>query len=256
MKIAKPLQVVTAFVVALLCVTIGWAQPKKPRVLMLVTSADKFADGRLTGLWLEEFAVPYQVLMEGGATVTVVSPKGGATPIDPRSNPTPEQAAAWANAEKVLHSTQPLSPAIWESDFDALFIPGGHGPMIDLARDQQVAKLASDFARSGKLIAAVCHGPAALVGATRADGTPLVRGKRLTSFSDSEEKAVGLQNAVPFWLEQRLIGLGAHFTQGKDFSEYAVEDGNLITGQNPQSSAKAAQLLLARLAKSETHSSN
>lgn len=255
MKTTKLLRL-AACVVGLLCVTVGWAQTRKPRVLMLVTSADKFADGRPTGIWLEEFAVPYRALTEGGATVTVVSPKGGATPIDPRSNPTPEQAAAWANAEQVLHSTQPLTPAIRESDFDALFIPGGHGPMFDLAKDPQVAKLASDFARSGKLIAAVCHGPAALVGATQAKGTPLVQGKRLTAFSDSEEKAVGLQNAVPFSLEQRLIGLGAHFSQGKNFSEYAVADGNLITGENPQSAAKVAQLLLARLAKSGTPSSN
>jgi putative intracellular protease/amidase len=128
--------------------------------------------------------------------------------------------------------------------------------MFDLANDQRVAKLVSDFARSSKMIAAVCHGPAALVGATQANGTPLVQGKRLTAFSDSEEVAVGLQDAAPFSLEQRLIGLGANFSQGRNFGEYVIEDRNLITGQNPQSSAKAAEFLLARLNNSGTHSSN
>lgn len=225
------------------------AQVKKPRVLILVTSVDKFANGTETGLWLEEFAVPYNTLVQGGADVTVVSPKGGATPVDPHSKGNAEQEKAWANAEKVLRNTVPLTSAVKAADYDAIFAPGGHGPLFDLATDPEVAKLISAFSRQGKPVAAVCHGPAALVGATLANGDSIIKGKKVTAFSDSEEIAAGLQNAVPFSIQQKLATLGGQFSQASNFAEYAVEDGNLITGQNPASSAKVASLLLAKLKK-------
>ena len=210
-----------------------------PRVLMLVTSADKFDDGKPTGIWLEEFAVPYTALVNAGARVTVVSPKGGQTPIDPRSAATSEQEAKWKAASEALRTTELLSASIKAIDYDAIFIPGGHGPLFDLATDPAVAALISEFARTGKPVASVCHGPAALVGVTLADGSPFVRGKKLTAFSDAEEKAVGLQDEVPFSVQQRLAALGAVYTQGANFAAYALTDGTLITGQNPASSPVA-----------------
>jgi putative intracellular protease/amidase len=218
-----------------------------PRVLMLVTSADHFANGTPTGLWLEEFAVPYNALLEGGAIITVVSPKGGATPIDPHSKATAEQAATWKKAAEVLANTQKMGSSLHAAEFDALFIPGGHGPLFDLAVDPEVARLTSEFARAGKVVGSVCHGPAALVQTTLADGTPFVKGKKVTAFSDAEEKAVGLESMVPFSVEQKLTALGGTYSLGPNFTVYAVEDGNLITGQNPPSSAKVAQMLLAKL---------
>jgi len=218
-----------------------------PRVLVLVTSVDKFADGKPTGIWLEEFAVPYTALMNAGAQVTVVSPKGGQAPIDPRSAAKPEQEEKWRAAAEVLHTTKPLTSAIRASDYDAIFIPGGHGPLFDLATDSAVAKLISEFARASKPVASVCHGPAALLNVTLADGTPFVRGKKLTAFSDSEEKAAGLQAEVPFSVQQRLVALGGEYTQGPDFAPYALTDGTLITGQNPASSEKVVELLLTQL---------
>lgn len=218
-----------------------------PRVLVLVTSADKFADGKPTGIWLEEFAVPYTALVNAGVKVTVVSPKGGQTPIDPRSKAKPEQDARWKAAAEALRTTLPLSSAIRAGDYDAIFIPGGHGPLFDLATDPVAAALISAFAQTGKPVASVCHGPAALMHVTLADGTPFVSGKKLTAFSDSEEKAVGLQAEVPFSVQQRLTALGGQYTQGPDFAPYALADGTLITGQNPASSEKVVELLLAQL---------
>jgi putative intracellular protease/amidase len=242
MKYGKTLQ--AAALATTLAVTAQAQHPQTPRVLMLVTSVDHFANGRSTGLWLEEFAVPYVSLTEGGAQVTVVSPKGGATPIDPHSAATAEQSAAWKPAALALENTTKVSPALHAADYDALFIPGGHGPLFDLAVDPQVASLISEFVHAGKPIASVCHGPAALLNATQADGTAFVKGKKLTAFSDTEENAAGLAALVPFSVQQRLTSLGAHYSQGPNFAEYAVSDGTLITGQNPASSHKVAVLLL------------
>jgi putative intracellular protease/amidase len=222
---------------------------QQPRILVLVTSADRFADGRPTGIWLEEFAVPYNALLESGATLTVVSPKGGQAPIDPSSKPNAEQQVEWSGAEKVLHSTIPLTDSLQPANYDAVFIPGGHGPLFDLAVDPKVAALISDFARGGKPVASVCHGPAALLGVTLDDGRPFVAGKKVTAFSDSEEKAVGLDTKVPFSVQQRLISLGGLYSEGPNFHIYTVEDGNLITGQNPRSSGEVAKLLLDKLTK-------
>ncbi|WP_348267142.1 type 1 glutamine amidotransferase domain-containing protein [Edaphobacter sp. DSM 109919] len=225
---------------------VAFAQTSTPRVLILVTSADRFPDGRQTGAWLEEFATPYNALVHAGAKVMVTSPKGGSSPIDPHSIGTLEQEAAWKDARQPLSSTVPLA-SIHPADYDAIFIPGGHGPLFDLATDPAVAVTIAAFARSGKPVASVCHGPAALVGVTSADGKPFVSGKRITAFSDSEEKAVGLSAAVPFSVQQKLIALGGKYSQGPDFKSYAVVDGTLITGQNPASSERVAELLLQML---------
>lgn len=224
------------------------AQSSK-HVLMLVTSANQFSNGRATGSWLEEFAVPYTALVQAGVRVTVVSPKGGQAPIDPHSAAKPEQSAKWSSAKEALQTTLPLSSAIKAQDYDAIFIPGGHGPLYDLATSPEVAALISAFARAGKPVASVCHGPASLLGVTLADGTPFVRGKKLTAFSDAEEKAAGLQEQVPYSVQQRLTALGAQYSQGANFAPYALTDGTLITGQNPASSEKVVELLLAQLQK-------
>lgn len=233
--------------VLMLTTSLGFAQSKAPRVLFLVTSADHFANGERTGLWVEEFAVPYQALTQAGIEVTVFSPKGGKAPVDLRSASKPEEQELWKQVAHVIDTTRPLTSAIHAADYDAIFIPGGHGPLFDLAIDPQTARVISEFARAGKPVASVCHGPASLLGATLADGTPFVRGKKLTAFSDAEEKAVKLDALVPFSVEQRLKALGAVYTQGPDFAAYALTDGNLITGQNPASSAKVAALLIAQL---------
>lgn len=231
----------------MLTATLGLAQSRAPRVLFLVTSADHFANGERTGLWLDEFAVPYQALTQAGIEVTVFSPRGGKAPVDLRSASKPEEQALWKQVASVLDATRPLTASVHAADYDAIFIPGGHGPLFDLAGDPQTARVISEFARTGKPVASVCHGPASLLGATLADGTPFVRGKKLTAFSDAEEKAAQLDALVPFSVEQRLKALGAEYTQGPNFAAYALVDGNLITGQNPASSAKVAELLIAQL---------
>jgi putative intracellular protease/amidase len=219
------------------------------KVLILTTSVDKFTNAdRKTGVWLEEFAVPYSILTNAGIQVSIVSPKGGAVPIDPASMPrTDAQKTAWASGIAALHNSITLTADVKASDYDAIFVPGGHGPLFDLATNTEAARLVSDFARAGKVVASVCHGPAGLVGATLADGSPFVKGKRLTSFSDSEEgKGSSL---VPFSVQQRLSELGAIYSKGPDGKPYTVVDGNLITGQNPASSQKVAELLLVALKK-------
>lgn len=234
-------------VVLMLATTLSFAQSRAPRVLFLVTSADHFANGERTGLWLDEFAVPYQALMQAGVEVTVFSPRGGKAPVDLRSASKPEEQERWKQVAPVLDATRPLTALVHAAEYDAIFIPGGHGPLVDLASDPQTARVLSEFARSGKPVASVCHGPASLLGAMLADGRPFVRGKKLTAFSDAEEKAAKLDALVPFSVEQRLKSLGAEYTQGPNFAAYALADGNLITGQNPASSAKVAALLIAQL---------
>jgi putative intracellular protease/amidase len=224
-----------------------FAQQPKTRVLIIVTSADSFSNGKPTGMWLEEFAVPYEMMLKQGYQLTVVSPKGGVAPVDPRSAAKGDQLVQWADAIKASQSTVRLTDAIHASNFDAVFIPGGHGPLFDLASDRVSIELISDFARSGKPVVSLCHGPAALVGVTLADGNPLVKGKKITAFSDDEEKAADANVVVPFSVQQKLIELGGQYSKGNNFEEYAVEDGALILGQNPASSGKVAQLLIRQL---------
>lgn len=217
-------------------------------VLIVTTSHDRFntPDPKPTGVWLEEFAVPYMELLNSGVDMTIASPKGGLMPVDPRSSPTPEQEKAWQRAINASKQTAKLSE-VTSTEFDAIFLPGGHGPMFDLPDNLDLQRLLREFHDAEKIIAAVCHGPAGLVGATRSDGTPLVKDKVLTSYTYSEEIAAKLDKEVPFILEQRLRELGAIFIAHDNKADHVERDGKLITGQNPNSSASIARALVAAL---------
>jgi putative intracellular protease/amidase len=219
----------------------------QPRAILIVVTGHAHIDAtHQTGLWLEEFAVPYQVFKEQGWHITVASPQGGSVPVDPRSEPQPAEAGRYAEARDVLTRTRPLAE-VQASDYDAIFLPGGHGVMFDLAEDTRLQRLLAEFERQGKIIAAVCHGPAGLVGARRADGTPLVAGKIVTAFTDEEERATGLDRLMPFLLESRLRELGANFVSRPNWSDHVERDGQLITGQNPQSSTSIARAVIEAL---------
>jgi len=220
------------------------------KLLIVTTSHDRFAgpDPRPTGVWLEEFAVPYMELLARGVDMTIASPNGGAMPIDPRSNPSSAQQQAWQPALDAAQKTLPLA-GIRSEGFDGIFLPGGHGPMFDLPDNPDLARLLGEFFVAGKLIAAVCHGPAGLLGATRPDGSPLVRGVALTSYTASEEVAAGLDTEVPFVLEERLRDLGATFIARENRADHIERDGQFLTGQNPASSASIAAAIAAALEK-------
>jgi len=217
----------------------------RPSILIVVTSHNRIDDQHeTTGLWFEEFAVPYRMFTSKGYTITVASPLGGEAPIDFRSlegyNPCPENEQARAT----LRDTLQLDASFSAADYDAVFFPGGHGTMFDLPDNPEIQRLIGEFASQDKVIAAVCHGSACLVGAMLADGTALVKGRKLTAFTNSEEKAVALDTAMPFLLESRLRELGAEFVPAGDWSDNIVIDGKLVTGQNPQSSGSAAQAVI------------
>lgn len=217
------------------------------KILIATTNADSLGPGHPTGAWLEEFAVPYNAFEAAGASLVVASPKGGATPIDPRSNPDDEQRQRWASAIVALANTKRLAD-ITAADFDAFYIPGGHGPMLDLAHDADVHRLLREFDSTGKIIGAVCHGPAALVNATRADGRSFVEGRRVSGFTNNEERLVKLDQVVPFLLESALKDRGARFDGTPiPFASHVVHDDNLITGQNPASSKSIAEHMLEAL---------
>jgi putative intracellular protease/amidase/sugar lactone lactonase YvrE len=218
------------------------------KVLIVTTSHDHFegANPHPTGVWLEEFTLPYLELAKNNIEITIASPKGGAVPVDPRSLPTPDQEKAWQSAIAAAKDTIKLVD-ITSTDFDAIFLPGGHGPMFDLPDNADLQRLLREFHDAGKMIAAVCHGPAGLVGATLADGTPLVKDKVLTSYTNAEEVAAKLDQEVPFILEQRLCELGAIFIAHENKADHVERDGNLITGQNPNSSASIARALMTAL---------
>ncbi|MBE5529044.1 dimethylallyltransferase [Laribacter hongkongensis] len=225
-----------------------------PNVLMVLTSHDRLGNtGHPTGFWVEEFAAPYYVLADAGVTLTLASPAGGQPPVDPKSA-LPEfqtDATRRFDADPALKArlagTVRLA-GLKADDFDAVFYPGGHGPLWDLATDPDSVALIEDFVRQDKPVAAVCHAPAVLLRTRTAEGQPLVAGRQVTGFSNSEEDAVGLSAVVPFLLETALRAEGADYRKGPDWGSFVVEDGLLITGQNPASSASAAQCLLARLA--------
>lgn len=214
-------------------------------ILMVVTSADRLLNGEPTGLWLEEFAVPYRIFTDAGCRVRVASPEGGATPLDPRS--VEESHPEWDSARAALAETELLDTRFSARDFDAIFLPGGHGTVFDLPGHPVLGRLLGEFEAQGKVWAAVCHGPAAFVGALRQDGLPLVEGRHLAAFSDAEEMAVGLEEAVPFLLESTLRELGALVEVGESFAPYVIRDRNLITGQNPASSELVARRVLEAL---------
>lgn len=220
------------------------------KVLIVLTSHDQLGDtGEKTGFWLEELAAPYYALRDAGAELTLASPAGGQPPLDPKSDASDAQTDATArfhqdpDAQAQLANTMQLVD-VSADDFDAVFYPGGHGPMWDLAGNPESIALVEAFVRGGKPVAAVCHGPAALTNARRPDGSYLVAGKNVTGFANSEEDAVGLTDVVPFLLEDRLRERGGNYRKGENFAPYVLVDGTLITGQNPASSAPAAKELI------------
>jgi putative intracellular protease/amidase len=222
-------------------------------ILMVLTSHDKLGDtGHKTGFWLEEFAAPYYTLQDAGAKLTLVSPLGGQPPLDPKSDAPESQTAATARfkadpaAQAALASTGKLAD-VAAADFDAVFYPGGHGPLWDLAEDRASIALIEAMLAAGKPVAAVCHAPGVLRHAKAADGTPLVRGKRVTGFTNTEEDAVGLSAVVPFLVEDMLKQHGAIYSKAADWQSYVQTDGLLVTGQNPASSEAAAAALLTLL---------
>jgi putative intracellular protease/amidase len=221
--------------------------PKQPAILIIVTSHDRIDADHPTGLWLEEFALPYELFCEQGCQSTIASPKGGAAPIDPNSL-ADGASERYPTAIAMLADTQPLG-SLDPDHFDAVFFPGGHGTMFDLPHNGSVSRIVEAMARTGKMVAAVCHGPAGLIGATAGNGLPLVEGCKLTAFTNAEERAVELDGKMPFLLETRLQELGALFIEAPMWRDHTIRDGWLITGQNPQSSGSVAQALLDALEK-------
>jgi putative intracellular protease/amidase len=222
-------------------------------VLMVLTSHAQLGDtGQKTGFWLEEFAAPYYVFKDAGATVTLASPAGGQPPLDPKSDEPGAQTEATRRfksddaTQAALAHTKRLS-TLSGGDFDAVFYPGGHGPLWDLAEDVDSIKLIESMARSSKVVAAVCHAPAVFRHTKAADGQPLVKGRQVTGFTNSEEAASGLTGVVPFLVQDMLVANGGKYTQVADFQPHVVIDGTLITGQNPASSTAAADAVLTQL---------
>ena len=223
------------------------------KILMVLTSHAELGDtGRKTGFWLEEFAAPYYVFKDAGAQIVVASPKGGQPPLDPKSDDPAAQTEAVrrfkadAAARGVLAATRRLADVADEA-FDAVFYPGGHGPLWDLAGDADSRRLIERLFAAGKVVAAFCHGPAVLRDARGPFGFPLVRGKQVTGFSDSEEAAAGLADVVPFLVEDMLKENGGIYSSQADWQSHVVTEANLVTGQNPASSADAARAVLAQL---------
>jgi putative intracellular protease/amidase len=223
------------------------------KVLMVLTSHDQLGNtGRKTGFWLEEFAAPYYTFKDAGADIVLASPAGGQPPLDPKSDEPDFQTEltrrfkADPAAQQALASTVKLETVSAE-DFDAVFYPGGHGPLWDLAESSVSIALIEAFQRAGKPTAFVCHAPGVLRHVKAADGQPLVKGRRVSGFTNSEEEGVGLTDVVPFLIEDEFQALGGQYEKGPDWQSFVVEDGLLITGQNPASSEAAAKALVNRL---------
>ena len=219
---------------------------KSKSILFIVTSCNNITDSEATGLWLEEFTIPFTEFKARGFQVSVASIQGGEAPIDPRSAPSPEQEQDWAEAISALQQTRPVA-SITHDEFQGVFMPGGHGTMFDFPSNHHLQNLLRAFATNNKVIAAVCHGPSCLVGVTLEDGASLVAGKRVTGFTNDEEAAAGLTDKMPFLLESRLRALGADFVAQANWSDHVEIDANLITGQNPQSSRSAARAMIESL---------
>ena len=223
------------------------------KILIVLTSHDQLGDtGKKTGFWLEEFAAPYYVLKDAGATITLASPKAGQPPLDPKSDLSEnlteltKRFRTDSAAQAELANTKKLAD-VSAADFDAVFYPGGHGPMWDMPDNPTSIALIEAFVKADKPVGAVCHAPAALLNVRGKDGQYLVKGKRVTGFTNSEEKAVGLTEIVPFLLEDRLKERGALYSKGVNWAPYIQVDGELVTGQNPASSGPATKELLRLL---------
>ena len=216
------------------------------KVLIVLTSHDQLGTtGRKTGFWLEELAAPYYRFVEAGTDITLTSPRGGQPPLDPKSNEPGNQTDQTRRFENDLEALDALAntvrlDSVTATDFDAVFYPGGHGPLWDLAEDENSVRLIETTLRSGKPVVLVCHAPGVLRHVRNEDGTPVVSGRKVTGFANSEEEAVQLTDVVPFLVEDELKKLGAHYSNIGDWEPYVVEDGVLITGQNPASSSPAA----------------
>lgn len=223
-------------------------------ILLVLTSHDQLGDtGKKTGFWLEEFAAPYYFLKDAGVEVSLASPKGGQPPLDPQSDADESQTDATrrfkADVQAQAHLANTLKlTELSAKDFDAVFYPGGHGPLWDLAENKSSIALIETMYAAGKPVAAVCHAPGVFLHAKTPDGTPLVKGKKVTGFTNTEEAAVGLTNVVPFLVEDMLKDQGGVFSKTDDWQSYVCTDGLLITGQNPASSQAVAEALLKKLA--------
>ncbi|MDE0969816.1 MAG: type 1 glutamine amidotransferase domain-containing protein [Octadecabacter sp.] len=222
-------------------------------ILMVLTSHDELGNtGNKTGFWLEEFAAPYFVFKDAGAKITLASPKGGQPPIDPSSDSEDAQTDDThrfkkdSDAQSLLATTLKLSN-IKADGFDAIFYPGGHGPLWDLAENSDSKRLIEAFAAANRPVGAVCHAPAVFRHTMGTDGNPLVSGRRVTGFTNTEEDAVGLTDVVPFSVEDMLKANGGAYEKGNDWASFVLQDGKLVTGQNPASSAEAAHEMLALL---------
>ncbi|RZK96527.1 MAG: type 1 glutamine amidotransferase domain-containing protein [Hymenobacter sp.] len=224
-------------------------------IAMILTSHDELGTtGKKTGFWLEEFAAPYYVFKDAGVTLTLASPKGGQPPLDPKSDEPGAQTEATERFKKDPAAQQALAhtvalDTIKAADYDAIFYPGGHGPLWDLAEDKQSISLIETAYAAGKPVAVVCHAPGVLRHVKAPNGDPLVKGKPVTGFTNTEEDAVQLTNVVPFLVEDMLKENGGTYSKGADWQPYVVTAGHLITGQNPASSEPAAQELLKQLSK-------
>ena len=225
------------------------------KVLVVLPSHDQLGNtGQKTGFWLEEFTDPYYKFIDSGYEVTIASPRGGKPPVDPKSIQKENQSESTQRFEKdksaqaKLENTLVLSQ-VSASDYDTLFLPGGHGPMWDLSSDENMKKKVEDFYSDKKIVSAVCHGPAGLLQATDRNGNSILKGKKITGFTNNEESAVGLTKTVPFSLENRMKELGGKFEKGQDFKPFVISDGQLITGQNPKSALPAAEKVIEILGK-------
>jgi len=223
------------------------------KILMVLTSHDELGNtGKKTGFWLEEFAAPYYAFTDAGVEVTLASPKGGQPPLDPKSDEPGSQTEQTRRfhgdqeTQAVLAATVRLD-SVSQDAFDAVFYPGGHGPLWDLANDKNSIALIEQTLQAGKPVALVCHAPGVLRDVKSADGEPLVKGKKVTGFTNTEEEGVGLTNVVPFLVEDVLKQNGGIYSRGDGWQSYAVQDGLLITGQNPGSSVETAKLLMTQL---------
>jgi putative intracellular protease/amidase len=223
------------------------------KVLMVLTSHDQLGDtGRKTGFWLEELAAPYYAFKDAGSEIVLASPAGGQPPLDPKSNEPSFQTELTRRFERDAAANAQLAAtvrldSIDQADFDTVFYPGGHGPLWDLAEDRHSIALIEAFIAADKPVALVCHAPGVLRHVKAPDGRPLVEGKQVTGFTNTEEEGVGLTNVVPFLVEDELKAKGGVYSKGPDWASYVVRDGLLITGQNPGSSAEAATALLEQL---------
>ena len=225
------------------------------KILMVLTSHEKLGDtGKKTGFWLEEFAAPYYIFKDAGADITLASPAGGQPPLDPKSDEPDAQTDATRRFQSDPAAQQALAQtiqlfAVSGSNFDAVFYPGGHGPLWDLAENDDSIRLIQSMYAAGKVIAAVCHAPGVLRHVKAADGALLVKDKKVTGFTNSEEQAAGLTDVVPFLVEDMLRKNGGHYSKAADWQPYVVVDGLLVTGQNPASSAQAAEAVIAQVEK-------